>query len=236
MKLPKKINPCPIIEAIAEIRFESLVPADAILGVLYKDFKDDFPQPIVKLPILQIPEAIRLNDPNLLNKPYYQLKNGTFIFQIGPRALSVISQKEYVGWENYAKKINECFKKAQNLGIFSQIKRLGIRYVNFFDNDIFEKINLEVLKEKETLKSEEFFIRTKLKAGQFVSNLQIANKAEIMRNNILSKGSIIDIDTFLEKDNFVLTESLIEECRAEENKLFFSLLKEEFLKQLNPEY
>jgi len=58
MKIPKKIDPCPIVEAIVEIRFDSNLPGDAIFGVIYNQFKEDYPK-FTKLPILQLPEAIR---------------------------------------------------------------------------------------------------------------------------------------------------------------------------------
>ena len=35
IRLPEKINPCPILEAIVEIRFDSKVPHEAIFGIIY---------------------------------------------------------------------------------------------------------------------------------------------------------------------------------------------------------
>jgi len=45
-RLPVSINPCPIAEAIFEVRFETTYPGDAIFGIIYNPFKDEFPKPI----------------------------------------------------------------------------------------------------------------------------------------------------------------------------------------------
>ena len=63
-KLPISIDPCPIIEAIFEIRFESSFPGDAIFGIIYNCFKDEY-QTVEQLPILQLPAAVRTQDPAL---------------------------------------------------------------------------------------------------------------------------------------------------------------------------
>lgn len=62
---PKKISPCPIVEASVEIRFTSEVLPDAIFGIIYQAFKDEFSSKPEKLPILQLPEQIRSMDRNL---------------------------------------------------------------------------------------------------------------------------------------------------------------------------
>ena len=83
MKLPKKITPCPIVEAIVEVRFESDIPEDAIFGVIYSKFKEEYSD-LEKTALLQLPEQIRSKDPSLKFKPYYKLRNENFILQIGP--------------------------------------------------------------------------------------------------------------------------------------------------------
>ena len=55
----------------------------------------------------------------------------------------------------------------------------------------------------------------------------------------LIKGLLIDIDTFVEKDLadfFEQKKDLIEEGHLEEKRLFYGLLKDNFLKSLNPTY
>jgi len=72
MKLPLKISPCPIVEALLEIRFTTVIHPDAVFGLFYNALKSDFPK-VDNLPILQIPDALRATDPNLKYKPLYKI-------------------------------------------------------------------------------------------------------------------------------------------------------------------
>lgn len=240
MSLPKKISPCPISEAIVEIRFDSPFPPDAIYGVVYNAFKESFPKP-ENLPILQIPEPIRLQDPVLRFKPYYKLTNSGFIFQIGPKVCTLSSIKEYAGWTAFLAKIKVSFERLFDLEIIDKVTRLGIRYINFFEsNDIFDKVNLKILMGSEPFKNEHTIIRTSIKSGKFMSNLQIANKAILNQGGQTQEGSIIDIDVVAidipQEDIKNKIIGLVEEGHYEEETLFFSLLEKSFLATLNPEY
>ncbi|MEW6602636.1 MAG: TIGR04255 family protein, partial [Nitrospirota bacterium] len=110
MKIPVKITPCPIVEAIVEIKFDYDVDLDpdAIFGIVYKELHEKFPQ-TTKLPILQLPDAVRLRDPNLISQPHYKLSNEKFLFQIGPRVMSLNNVKGYVGWTIFYKELIDTF-------------------------------------------------------------------------------------------------------------------------------
>lgn len=71
MARPTKITPDPIIDAVVEFRFESEIPPDAILGMLFSVVRNEFSN-FKKLPIAKIPEEIRRNDPQLKFAPFYQ--------------------------------------------------------------------------------------------------------------------------------------------------------------------
>jgi len=240
LKLPKKITPCPIVESVIEIRFDSEIPPGAIFGVIYDSFKDIFPNEPVNLPILQLPEQIRNNDPNLLYKPHYRISDETFLFQIGPKSISLINKDEYVGWNNLSPKTTECFQKVKDLQIIKNTKRFGIRYINFFEGlDIYDKINLKLLLNEKTLESDKIFVKTSLNSGDFTRDLKISNKSEIEQSGNKKLGSIIDIDVYLkENGNTIIDQfdSILKDAHTKEKELFFSLLKEDFLKEFNPEY
>lgn len=238
MKLPKKITPCPILEAALEIRFESDTPPDAIFGIVYNTFKDSFPK-CSNLPILQIPEPIRMQDKNLIYKPYHKLQNKNLNLQAGPKVFSLTCVNDYLGWESFSNKAKECFLKIKELNLYNEINRLGIRYINFFDFDIFDKIDLNISIKNNKLKFQEIYFRTKLETDQFLSQLQITNNAEIKNENQMKKGSVIDIDTVFEKRNIDMDEilnKLLDEGHLKEKEVFFNLLQEKFLKNLNPKY
>ncbi len=240
MAAPKKITPCPIIESVVEIRFDSAIPAEAIFGVVYNAFNDIFPNKPINLPILQLPEQIRNSDPNLQYKPHYRLSNDTFLFQIGPKSISLINKNEYVGWNILSPKTKECFQKIKAIQIIKTTKRFGLRYMNFFEDlEIYEKINLDLLLNEKPLESDKIFIKTSLKSGDFTRDLKVSNNAKIERNGNEKKGSIIDIDVYLEENGNTIIDqfdSILENAHTKEKELFFSLLKEDFLKEFNPEY
>lgn len=127
----------------------------------------------------------------------------------------------------------------QELSIVGRVVRLGIRYINYFEFDIHEKINLRLMLKDELLQSNQAMIRAKIQDGQFINTLQIANNATVAAEEKIMEGSIIDIDTHLDKqieDFFANMQNLITEGHETEKRLFFSLLKDEFLETLNPEY
>ena len=234
MKLPKKISPCPIVDSIVDFRFEPNIHYSAVFGVVYNALKKNYPD-VEGLPILNIPEDVRIKDPLFKYKPFHKISNSNFIIQVGYNVLSISSFPKYVGWEDFSNEIFNLIEKVTNIELFGNVTRLGMRYINFFDIDIFQKINMNLSFSDNKIKYFDTFTRTIIDHGKFKSNLQIANNAV----HLGKKGSLIDIDTFYENEiNEFLTEykNLIQEIHLNEKKLFISLLKEEFLKTLNPEY
>ena len=238
VRLPKRINPCPILEAIVELRFDSPFPPDAIFGILYNTFKSDYPTP-EPLPILQLPEQIRNQDTILKYKPYYKLPStdGKFLFQVGARVISLVNLNPYSGWNVFSSRIGDLIQKVNKLEIIGGYTRVGIRYVNGFDCNILEKINLSLNMEDNSLKDLETSIRLAVPTDKFISTLQIANNAQVTKpDSTIDKGSIVDIDIYIEnpKEDII---NVIESGHQTEKRLFFSLLKKEFVeKELNPEY
>ncbi len=238
MKIPVKIDPCPIIDANIGIVFEPNIVYSAVFGIIFKALQHKYPT-VNPLPILQIPEQIRHQDPNFINQPHYKINNETFGALIGPKVISISSPTEYVGWEIFLREIADVFEKIREVDVIKKVERLGLRYINFFDFDIFQKISLGVNLCNEPLKSNNTFIRTELKSNEFTSVLQITNKTSLGVQNKILSGSVIDIDTSTTEnlDGFLTSYSdLLLKGHEEEKKLFFGLLNPDFLETLNPTY
>lgn len=239
MKIPKSINPCPIAEAVLEIRFKPSVHPNAVFGLTYDKFKVEF-ENLEKLPILQIPESILSIDPNLRHKPHYKSEKDNIIYQIGPDVLSISNIKKYEGWENFSIRIKNMLEKIHNANVIGEITRIGIRYINFFgDMDIFNNIRLKLFIDDESFSSEQLIINSTLKTGSFYTTLKIVNNADLKSKDFNNKGSAIDIDTFITNDKKSLNDNVyttIDEAHIQEKKLFFTLLNEAFLNSLNPKY
>ncbi len=235
-KLPKKINPCPISEAIVELRFDSQFPADAVFGVLYNEFKNDYPN-VQELPILQLPELVRKQDPLLKFKPYYRLSSDDqFMFQVGARVISLTNRDPYSGWDTFSKRIKDLIKRVNKLNITNAYIRVGIRYINVFNDDILKKISLSLKIGDECMAKLDTYIRLEIPTESFANTLQITNNVQINRAGSVVKGSLVDIDTYVESPQGDVM-SMIDKGHLEEKRLFFTLLKEEFVKEeLNAEY
>ena len=127
-------------------------------------------------------------------------------------------------------------ERVKKISIIDKYTRVGIRYINGFDFNIFEKVNLSISLSKDHLTGLDSTIRMTVPSGEFISTLQVINDAEVKNAEKTVKGSIIDIDTHIDnpKEDII---KIVEQGHLEEKKLFFTLLKEEFVKkELNPEY
>ena len=235
-KLPISINPCTIFEAIFEIRFESSFPGDAIFGIVYNQFKDEF-QNVEQLPVLQLPAAIRSQDPNLKFTPHYKIKRDNFIIQIGPNVFSLANIKEYCGWEDFSKTIFDTYSKLSDLNLIRQQFRTALRYINILQGiNIFENTNLNIQLNNERLGGNQINFTAEVPYKHGLSKLKLINFAEAVFENQAIKGSIVDIDTHVKLDDFPGLEEAIECAHIAEKKLFFSLLDKNFLSSLNPIY
>jgi len=240
MKIPVKIDPCPIVDANIGISFEPNIVPDAVFGIVFKAIKDRYPN-VNPLPILQIPEEIRHKDPNLINQPHYKVTNDTYSVLLGPKVITLSSPREYVGWDNFIREIVDLYNRISAVDVIKQIERLGLRYINVFSFDIYEKINLSVNLGDRPIASNNTFIRAEIPSDNFVSILQIVNKASGNVENKPFSGSVIDIDTYTTQNlNNFFSDSkyldLIIKGHEEEKKIFFALLKSDFLESLNPLY
>lgn len=238
MDIPIKITPCPIVDSTIELRFETEIDHSAVFGMVYSAFRDKTKK-TEHLPVTQIPEAIRFKDPNLLHQPHHKLSYDNFAIQVGPSAISLGNVGEYIGWRDFLKEATSVFQKFGEIGIAKKILRLGLRYINYFESDIFDKIDLSIMQREKALKTDNMFIRVEIKRNDFVNTLQVANNATVTSRGKTRVGSIIDIDTFTTSalDNlFVNVSTRLIDVHEEEKKLFFSLLKPDFLDTLNPEY
>jgi len=239
-RLPKKIEECPIKEAVFEIRYFSECPVDAIFGILYAAIKDSFTEEPVSLPVLQLPEAIRERDPNLKYQAYHKITKGNMCLNIGPRVLAFANSDTYEGWTEWSEFFYTLLEKIKTVEVLNKIERMGLRYINLFDGNIFDKVKLEVKINDRILREESTNLRTEIIDDDFVKILQIGNSVNIAKNDMVNNGSVIDIDILHDindtSDFLANYRDVIEKAHVKEKELFFSLLEESFLEELKPDY
>jgi uncharacterized protein (TIGR04255 family) len=241
MPNPKEVKFCPIIDSVVEVRFNTHVPASAVFGIIYgvigKDFKD--PE---SLPILQIPEPIRLSDPNFKYKAHYKLidEHGNSL-QIGPDVLVFASKYPYPGWDMFKEFVYSILGKILALNIISEFSRLGFRFINLFTDVGPEDFKIDLTIINKDVNPQNVVIRTEIVKEDNLCVLQYSTNSQIV-NNITGEvrtGHLVDIDVSKDftgdtfKDNFVHE---IETSHNIEKTLFFSLLHEQLLNRLQPTY
>ena len=236
MNLPILLEKTPLIDCIIEVRFDTNIVSSAVFGVIYNQIRADYPGTVVNLPIAQLPEAIRMNDPNLKYKPLYRIEGEKTIIQIGSDVINLSSKMPYIGWTEFSRIAINVLNNAFASGAVGRITRLGHRYINFIDHDVTTELALSFNLDKvnpANLKS--FNIRTTISNGDFINSLTFANDGQYQGR----PGSLIDIDTSREyfddyfKGNI---ENELSKAHMSEKELFFSLLKEPLLESLKPVY
>jgi uncharacterized protein (TIGR04255 family) len=126
----------------------------------------------------------------------------------------------------------------QQTGFVSEGERLGVRYINFFSFDIFEKLELEVSTGKKPLVGE-LSVTTVLTRPPLTSRLLVANSAILGTGGGTRLGSVLDVDVWLGSLDFDLFQNGLAkfgEAHHFEKQIFFGLLKPDFLATLNPVY
>jgi len=241
VKIPIKIEPSPLAEAVVDVRFVPAIPPAAVFGYVYGLIKDRYGAPS-DLPILQVPEEIREKDSNLLFQPHYRMESSPFVLQMGPRIFNLAAlDRDYPGWNSFRDEICRIFDALLDRGVIGKVTRVGMRYINFFEDNVFYRSNFSVALGNRSLLEQSTFLRVQFSDNGLVTVVQVTNDGNLHTGKGSRQGSIVDLDTFCSKP--VLDEKpsesfrdLIDRAHRVLKSRFFSSLKEEFVASLNPQY
>ncbi len=240
-RIPSKLDNCPIIESVLEIRFDSALDRSVVFPILYSAISHDFQAPI-PLPILQIPENIKAQDPNLFYQPYYRValkEDSNVSLQMGPRVIAFSFTQNYSGWDSFRNYVTKYVGIIQSTNVVKKVLRMGFRVINFFDWDIYKKgIELKISLSGSEIPYVETALKTKFVNGNYESTVNILNSANLNSAQGKRSGSVIDIDTctiycdsFFEKIS-----QYMDEAHAVEKAIFFNLLTDDLINSFNPSY
>ena len=237
-KLPTRINPCPILEAVLEIRFVTSQEWALLPGLLYAQIKDRYPAS-EKLPIASMPEEIFKHDAALTYSPRLRFIGKGFVIQFGPRVVSLLTQGDYPGWTRIQGELSWLLKRLELAAFIHEGERLGLRYIDFFDGDIFTQLALEVQSGGQAVTGVEMNFATVFRRDSLTARLVLNNGALVTRGDSVASGSILDLDVWFDAsgfDVFVDAFAKFEEAHRCNKEIFFGLLKAEFLDSLAPVY
>jgi uncharacterized protein (TIGR04255 family) len=238
-RLPIRISPCPIVQAIFEARFVSPQPWPTMPGLLFAQIREKYPEQKT-LPVAQLPEEIRRQDPTLVILPLMQFLGENFIVQLGPRVINLVTKPNmYPGWPAIEQELKWLLERIKASGFVGETERLGARYIDFFGGDVFSGLRLGLQINDKPIQGTQTDITTFLRKDALSIRLQVTNGAIVATKEGPKTGSVLDIDAWfgpLDVDLFGNGLARFAEAHYATKGLFFGLLKPELLSKLNPAY
>lgn len=237
-KLPARISPCPILEAVMEIRFVTGEEWALLPGLLYTQIKERYPKS-EKLALAQMPEEFLRNDPLLSYSPRMRFIGEGFVIQFGPRVVSLLTRGDYPGWRRIKEELCWLLERLEVAGFIYEGERLGMRYIDFFEEDIFSRLVLDVRSDGQAVSGVEMNFATVFRRGDLTARLLLNNGAMVTRGNEVVSGSILDLDVWMEASGFDLfgnAAERFEDAHRCNKEIFFGLLNADFVDSLAPEY
>lgn len=227
----KKIPPslhlkdCKIVDSICEIRFNSAYPRGIASGVITAMLRITELEP---LSTLQIPEQIRNFDEQFRFAPHYKGKFEDTNVQFGDSVVVISSPMPYTNWADFRKKIEAIVNGLIQNNLITSVIRVGRRTINFYKkDDVLPNLDFEIVHKIDLERIEYHYVEA-YKNNDVTVRLMISDQAVIDGEN----GSAIDIDSFIENEiNVENVMSSIDSIHISGKEVFFTLLKDEFIKK-----
>ena len=242
-RLPERISPCPIVEAVFEIRFVTTEPWSTLPGLLYAAIRERYAEKR-DLPLAQVPDALRAADPRLALQPLIRFEGQVpFAVLCGPRVIALATQpNRYPGWMGVETELRWLVSKVLAARVIHEPERLGVRYIDFFELDLFSELRLGLVIDGSVLREGEMNVAATF--GQwspFTVRLSVCNNATIkLPDGRVLRGSALDLDVGVGALDFDISEGTLltrfREAHQINKQAFFGLLKPESLAAMNPEY
>jgi uncharacterized protein (TIGR04255 family) len=238
-RMPSQISPCPILEAVFEARFVSPQPWATMPGLLFAQIRDKYPEQ-KSLPVSQLSEEIRRQDPTLMILPQIQFLSASFLIQLGPRIISLTTKPNaYPGWRAIEEELKWLLERLKAAGFVGETERLGARYIDFFGMDVFTALYFGPQINNQPLLGTQTDITTFFRRDALSVRLHVTNGAIVATKDGPASGSVLDIDASfgpLDVDLFGNGLARFAEAHRALKGMFFGLIKPEFLAKLNPTY
>lgn len=244
MKIPKKITPSPVIEALAEFKIKINIPSSVMLGKVYEGLVAEFPK-FEELPILSMPEQLRAQEPAFLNAPHYRFSNDKYLVHVGDRIISVneictAPGVEYSGWESLAANISSVIEIFEKGGVKVETESITLRYINFFQVDNFKDIVRITAKigDVDLADTSNFTVNLDVKGKDITQRITVGSESMISTlEGKQEKGQTIGLEAIFRGDVEISKWSdELEKLHSSMDNLFFGVVTEEYVKGLNPEY
>jgi uncharacterized protein (TIGR04255 family) len=237
-KFPTRITPCPILEALLEVRFVTSTPWNVLPGLLFQRIREKYSES-KDLPLAKIPEELRRSEPNFSHLPLVSFDAGGYSIRLGPQVIALHSLGEYPGWTSIHAEMTWLVEQIREVGFFGEGSRLGMRYIDFFQGDIFPNLRIRPVCADDGVTGIETSMTFAFEREEFGARLILNNSVSAEIGGEPRTGSVFDLDLSLNAGQFDLFENGLarfEDAHRINKEIFFGLLSPEFLSTLSPEY
>lgn len=193
-------------ECIFDVNIELTSVVESLLSVIAK--VDGFEE-IVKLPLTQIPEHVRRSDPNLKYQAMYEIRSKThtqYKILLGENTIGMTlnTQGGYTSWtDSFFPEVKKIFSTILQSGKIKRIDRMGLRYVDFIENDnIFSDGKISVHINHTDAHSKKMALRVEGSEEGITYMKNVSNNTAY--RSFKDLGSIIDIVTAIEEKNLTI--------------------------------
>jgi len=246
VRIPKRLEENPLLDVVAEVRFSSQLPPDAIVGMVYAsigDLRFGAPKPE---PLLQIPEPLRSKDENLRYGALYRFdRPNEHYLLLGPRSIALGTPRPYKNWDVVAPLLKEVLGRLGGIGLMEKVERTGLRYVNFFEGlNVLNHAQVVLELAGNSIVDQNAAVREERTEGNFLRIIQLLNQVTSIVEGKSKTGSVLDIDVICQKvevspGNKNLAEELGNVFLASNqiaDRAFFGLLKPDLIAKYRPVY
>ncbi len=218
-----------ITDAVAEVRFTSNALPEQMFVHLYNKVSARY-----SIDRLKLEQDLTLGDIS----PWYKLSGENFILLLGSNTCVVGINNKYSGWEKFRSAIRNVIDDIIDCPFELKINRLGLRYIDFIDANIFEKMNFTIHANQTNIAKQPVTIRTVFKHGNYRMTLNIQNWYKKPDNPDII-GSLYDVDvdtTSISPNSSEHIFASFEEMHTIQKRYFYDILKPDFLEELGPIY
>lgn len=237
MDIPKSITPNRLKNSILEIFIDYNEPFEILFGVFYNNVLKNGHYKNIELSN----ENSSIDD--LSNKKIL-FYNDNIKFLFSENKLVINCNEKYESWSIYFSEVKNIF------GFFDLnssviISKIGLRYISEYPEiDLKENMKFEFKFGFPDIKSNSYSFNTEFNYKDSIAILTIRNQIPFnnkSNKNEIIKVSLIDIDIVKDNLNLKINDTksifdLIEKSHLYEKEIFFSILNEDFIKSLNPQY
>jgi uncharacterized protein (TIGR04255 family) len=248
LKLPRKITPDNIREAIVELRYETLLPFNVIPGIVFKIFDNTYTytdRPISTRPRQKHGAVAKNGELTIRIDNQVLIYNEKIIMYVQPNSFRFTCKNDYIGWQDFRDEIMKAVKLIQNDEIVAHWSRIGVRYISDYPGqDLRDCTKFNFTFGFPETRSETVGLRSEFAYEDSRVILNLSNHVPLQFTNQRGSvetitASVIDIDVIRNIDssyNMGRVMETMDQVHQQQKKLFFGLLTEDFLKSLQPEY